>query len=131
MFDLYFVLGTDFVCHNQLNPVGQCLVDKLPVLDEAVLEEFVEFLKLVTILDLPVSACKAVAAGDFELASLQNLVVALLTLDVGMADYSREHQLKAKAGMLEGTTGKREKCSDEMENFQYAADQDVEMENLL
>lgn len=103
-------------------------MDKSPVLDETALVEVFGFLVLVTIPDLPASSCKAV------LASLRNLAVALLNLEVVMAGYSTERQLKEKAVMLAGKASllrKQEKCSVEAEILQDPADQIVEMEILL
>lgn len=96
--------------------------------------EVVGLLELVTIPDLPVSACKAVIAEDLDLAFLQNLVVVVSHLDVEMAGYSMELQLKVKAVMLEGKASsmmKMEKCFVDAETRQDLVDQIVEMENLL
>ena len=109
-------------------------MDKLPVLYEVVLVEVVGLLELVTIPDLPASACKAVIAESLELASLQNLVVVLLNLVVEIAGYSMEHQLKVKVVMLEdkaSSTRKMKKCSVDAEILQDPADQIVEVVNLL
>lgn len=107
-------------------------MDTSLVLYEAVLLEVVGLLGLVSIPDLPVSACKAVIAEDLDLAFLQNSVLSNLVF--AKAGNSTKLQLKVKAVLREGKANpmrKTEKRFVESENLQDLADQIVEMENLV
>ena len=127
----FFVLGIDFAYYNPLYPDEQYLVDTPLALCEAVLLQVVGSLGLVSIPDLPVSACKDVIAEDLELAFRQNSVLLNLVFEAG---YTTKLQLKVKAVILEGKANlmrKTEKRFVESENLQDLADQIAEMENLV
>lgn len=112
-----------------MNPVEKSLLDKSPALVEVL-----DFFVLVTIPDLLAFACTVGLAEDLELASLGKRAVVLLCLDVVMAGYLRERQLKVKAVMLAGKTSclrKQEKCSVEEEILQDSVEQSVEMDDFL
>lgn len=96
--------------------------------------EVLDFFVLVTIPDLLAFACTVGLAEDLGLASLGKRAVVLLCLDVVMAGYLRERQLKVKAVMLAGKASclrKQEKCSVEDEILQDSVEQSVEMDDFL
>jgi len=96
--------------------------------------EVLDFFVLVTIPDLLAFACTVGLAEDLGLASLGKRAVVLLCLDVVMAGYLRERQLKVKAVMLAGKASclrKQEKCSVEEEILQDSVEQSVEMDDFL